>query len=104
MTDIPHRRQWLIPAGLILLSLVPVAAGAFRLTQLAGGAEITPDNARFFAAPLPVVLHIVSASLYCLLGAFQFVPGFAAAGPAGTAPPGGCSSRAGSPRRCRVCG
>jgi hypothetical protein len=30
---------WLVPAGLILLSIVPIVAGAFRLTQL-GGAQI----------------------------------------------------------------
>ena len=66
---------WLV-AALLLLSAIPLAAGAFRLTQLAGGAEITPANARFFASPLPVVLHIVSASVYAILGAFQFAPGF----------------------------
>ena len=65
-----------IIAGLIVLSLIPTAGGAFRLVQLGGGAEITPDNARFFATPLPVVLHIISSSLYCILGAFQFAPGF----------------------------
>jgi uncharacterized membrane protein len=68
------RRQWLVPAGLILLSLVPVAAGADRVGQLAGAAQVTPDNARFFASPVPVVVHIVAASVYCILGAFQFVP------------------------------
>jgi hypothetical protein len=66
--------RWAV-AGLILLSAIPLAAGAFRLSQLAGGAEITPDNARFFASPLPVVLHIVSVTVYALVGAFQFVPG-----------------------------
>lgn len=65
--------KWVV-AGLILLSAIPIASGAFRLSQLAGGAAITPANARFFASPLPVVLHIVSVSLYALLGAFQFVP------------------------------
>ncbi len=68
--------EWLIPAALLLLSAVPVAAGAFRLTELSSGAEVTADNARFFASPLPVVLHIVSVSVYAVLGAFQFVPGF----------------------------
>ncbi len=70
------KSEWLITAGLIALSFVPVAAGTFRLAQLGGGAEITPDNTRFFTAPLPVVLHIISVSLYCVLGAFQFAPGF----------------------------
>ncbi|MCB9134110.1 MAG: DUF2306 domain-containing protein [Anaerolineales bacterium] len=68
--------EWLIPAGLILLSTVPMLAGAARMTQLIGGAEITADNARFFASPLPVILHIISVTLYSLLGAFQFAPGF----------------------------
>ncbi len=70
----PRTRQWPVPAGLILLSLVPVVAGAARVTQLTGGAEVTAENARFFASPAPVLVHIVGASLYCLLGAFQFVP------------------------------
>lgn len=72
----PTRADWLIPTGLVLLSAVPTIAGAFRLTELASGAEITPENARFFAAPLPVVAHILSATVYCVLGAFQFAPGF----------------------------
>ena len=66
---------WLV-AALLLLSAIPLASGAFRLTQLAGGAEVTPTNARFFASPLPVVVHIVSASVYATLGAFQFANGF----------------------------
>ncbi len=65
---------WLVPVALIMLVAIPLAAGVFRLTQLAGDAVITPENARFFASPLPVVLHIVSVSLYTILGAFQFVP------------------------------
>lgn len=67
--------SWFVPAALIVLSAVPMAAGAIRVAELTGGAEITPENARFFAAPLPVVLHIVSVSLYSVLGAFQFAPG-----------------------------
>ena len=67
-------RQWPVPTGLITLSLVPVAAGAARLGQLSTGAPVTPDNARFFATPLPVVVHIIGATVFCLLGAFQFVP------------------------------
>ena len=70
----PMNTQWLVPTALILLSLIPIAGGAFRLTQLAGGAAITPENARFFGSPLPVIVHIVSVSLYAILGAFQFVP------------------------------
>jgi hypothetical protein len=67
------RARWLVPAGLIFLSLVPVIAGAVRLTDLTGG-EITPDNARFFDSPIPVLIHIPTVTVYLLLGAFQFVP------------------------------
>lgn len=63
--------RWLI-VGLLLLTAIPLAGGAVRLVGLAGGAAITPDNARFFAAPLPIVLHILSAAVFGILGPFQF--------------------------------
>jgi uncharacterized membrane protein len=69
------RADWLIPAGLVTLSAIPTVAGIFRVVQLAVGMEITLDNARFFASPVPVVLHIFSSVIFCLLGAFQFSPG-----------------------------
>ncbi|WP_104169033.1 DUF2306 domain-containing protein [Arthrobacter sp. SX1312] len=69
-----HRRKWVVPAGLILLGLIPMLAGAARLTELAGAPEVTEQNARFVEFPVPVVLHILGATLYTLLGAFQFVP------------------------------
>jgi uncharacterized membrane protein len=67
--------KWLMFA-LLLLSALPLTFGVVRLVQLVGGAEITPTNARFFASPLPVVVHIVSAGVYAILGAFQFAPAF----------------------------
>ncbi|MCL6571876.1 MAG: DUF2306 domain-containing protein [Bacillus sp. (in: Bacteria)] len=67
--------KWII-AALLFLSVVPLSAGAFRLTELAGGAEIIPADARFTESPLPVVLHILSVSVYTILGAFQFATGF----------------------------
>lgn len=68
--------DWLTPAALIALSLVPAIAGIARLAQLSTGATITPENARFFAAPVPVLLHIPAALLFSLLGALQFSPRF----------------------------
>lgn len=64
---------WRVPVALILLSAIPLLFGALRLNELASGAEVTPANARFFASPLPVILHIVGAAVYAILGAFQFV-------------------------------
>lgn len=71
-TTVVRRSDWLVPAGLILLSVVPAVFGTVRLVELANGAEITPANARFFAAPLPVVLHILAVIPYSIVGAFQF--------------------------------
>ena len=75
MTDrsAPRRAAWLAPAGLIALSLVPIAAGAFRLTELTSGATVTAENARFFDSPIPVAVHIVASSVFLVLGALQFV-------------------------------
>ena len=70
------RSQWLVPAALIALAIVPAIAGIRRMTQLAGGTEITPENARFFAAPLPVVLHVLAVIPFSVLGAFQVAGGF----------------------------
>ncbi|MEO1288994.1 MAG: DUF2306 domain-containing protein [Chloroflexota bacterium] len=69
------RGQWGLLGLLILLCVVPVIGGSVRLIQLAIGVEITSDNARFFASPVPVVVHIISSSLYCALGATQFIKG-----------------------------
>ena len=73
-TTAAPRPTWRIPVALLLLSAIPLLAGVIRLVTLAGGAEITPENARFFASPIPVVLHIVGAGTFLVLGAFQFVP------------------------------
>lgn len=67
--------EWLAPAALMALGLVPGLAGVSRLASLTGGA-VTAANARFFAMPVPVVLHVVAAVPFALLGALQFAPGF----------------------------
>lgn len=68
-----RRSDWLIPAGLIALSVVPAIGGAVRLSQLGGVA--TAENARFLAAPTPIRLHILAALLFSFGGALQFSPG-----------------------------
>ncbi|MEV6965543.1 DUF2306 domain-containing protein [Hamadaea sp. NPDC051192] len=69
-----RKSQWLAPAGLIVLSLVPVIAAFVRGAELASRPEVTPDNARFVTAPVPIVLHIVGSILFSVLGALQFAP------------------------------
>jgi uncharacterized membrane protein len=56
----------------VILSVVPVVAGSLRLLEVAGGPQLLPDNPRIDAVPAPVVVHIVAAAVYALLGAFQF--------------------------------
>jgi uncharacterized membrane protein len=71
-----NKYEWLIPTALIILSLVPAFAGTARLIELSSDVEITPANARFFDSPLPVTIHIIGATLYSILGAFQFATNF----------------------------
>ena len=73
--DVPTRprREWWIPASLLALTFVPVAAGVFRVAELAAGEADAADQ-RFLDSPLPVVVHVVGACLYTVLGAFQLMP------------------------------
>ena len=66
------RIDWKVPLTLLLLSAIPIAAGIARLIGLSGEPEISTDNARFVAAPVLAFLHILSASLFCIVGALQF--------------------------------
>ena len=63
--------RW-VPFALVALVLVPAFFGALRLVELAGGPTLIPASPRFAASPVPVVVHIVSALAYAILGAFQF--------------------------------
>lgn len=68
------RAVWLIPVGLVLLTMIPIISGALRLTQLSGGPALMPEAARFTAFPVPVVAHIIAGVTFTVAGAFQFVP------------------------------
>jgi uncharacterized membrane protein len=61
-----------VPFALVALVLVPAIAGSLRLVELAGGPQLIPANPRLTASPVPVLVHIISALTYALLGAFQF--------------------------------
>jgi uncharacterized membrane protein len=68
------QRSWPVPAGLIALSAVPLAAGTLRLVQLAGGPAVFPADHRFAGFPVALVTHIVGAAVFAIVGALQFVP------------------------------
>ena len=61
-----------VPFALVVLVLVPAITGSLRLIELAGGPQVMPANPGITASPAPVVVHIVCAVLYAVLGAFQF--------------------------------
>jgi len=63
---------WRVPIALVALGTVPVIAGSLRLVDLSTGSAVMPPNPRFSASPLPVVIHIVCATVFVMLGAFQF--------------------------------
>lgn len=69
-------RSWPVPTALLILSVIPVLAGIFRVIQLLGGPELIPADQRFAGFPLPLVVHLVGTTLYVVGGAFQFVPRF----------------------------
>jgi uncharacterized membrane protein len=64
-----------VPYPLIALVVVPAIAGSLRLVELAGGPHLMPANPRITASPVPVIVHIICAVFYAILGAFQFSPG-----------------------------
>lgn len=71
--------SWLVPALLLLLGALNVASGAFQLGALQQGPPTggVPDDfgsMHHFETPLPILLHIMSGTLFNLLGPLQFVP------------------------------
>lgn len=58
-------------AGLLGLCLVPTVAGLVRLAELMAGGPVTAANARFLAAPLPMVVHGVASLVFALGGVVQ---------------------------------
>jgi uncharacterized membrane protein len=64
--------SWRIPLALVVLSLIPVISGSLRLIEAAGGPQLMPVNPRIGASPAPLVVHVLAAAIYAVLGAFQF--------------------------------
>ena len=64
--------SWRVPLALVGLSLIPVVSGSLRLIEAAGGPQFMPVNPRIDASPAPLVLHVLAAAIYAVLGAFQF--------------------------------
>jgi uncharacterized membrane protein len=68
----PGGSTWRVPAALLLLSAIPVVAGSLRVLDVLGGPSLLPANPRIDASPVPLVLHVVAAAVFAVVGAFQF--------------------------------
>ena len=66
------RPGWWVPPALLALAFIPIAGGTGRLVEILGGPGVLPTDDRFAASPVPLVVHIVAAVVYAVLGAFQF--------------------------------
>ncbi len=68
------RSEWAILAAIFVYTFIPAFGGLIRVLELAGGPAIAPLNSRAVSAPVPIVLHILSSFVFCLVGAVQFLP------------------------------
>ncbi len=68
-----ERAARVLVGGLLVLSVMPVIGGVVRMHALAT-ASTAAENARFLAAPVPIVIHVIASLSFAVLGALQFVP------------------------------
>ena len=76
------RREWAFLVLVFFYSFIPAVVGLIRIPELLGGPMIVPPNPRAVIDPLPITLHILGSSVFCLLGAVQFLPSLRAYRPA----------------------
>ncbi|AVL52916.1 DUF2306 domain-containing protein [Roseobacter denitrificans] len=76
------RRECAFLALVFLYSFLPAVIGLLRIPELVGGAAIIPPNPRAVIDPLPIALHILASSIFCLAGAVQLLPSLRQARPA----------------------
>jgi len=61
-------------ALLILISLLPIAAGLPRVTELTLGVPVMDASESSANMPLSLIVHILTASVFLILGAIQLLP------------------------------
>lgn len=67
--------SWRVPVALIALVAIPLVAGSLRVLEVAGGPQLLPANARIASSPAPLVVHVLAAAVFAVVGAFQFPAG-----------------------------
>lgn len=68
------KTEWVVFGVIFVYSFIPVFGGLIRVLELAGGPQIAPENPRALLAPTPIILHILSSFIFCIIGAVQFLP------------------------------
>jgi uncharacterized membrane protein YozB (DUF420 family) len=69
-----RKSEWALFGLIFVYSFIPAFGGLIRVLELAGGPQIAPANPRALLAPTPIILHILSSFLFCIVGALQFLP------------------------------
>jgi uncharacterized membrane protein len=72
----PTERAGLLITSLIVLGLVPILANTLRRIALSLGTVGGSTDNGSHDVPLPVAVHVLTATIFVILGAFQFSPGF----------------------------
>jgi len=68
------KTEWVVFSVIFVYSFIPAFGGLIRVLELAGGPQIAPANPRALLVPTPIILHILSSALFCVVGAVQFLP------------------------------
>ena len=63
---------WHVVAGPIALVAIPSIASVLRVVEAFGGPQLLPENPRITASPAPLVVHVISAVFFAVVGALQF--------------------------------
>ena len=66
--------EWVVFGVIFVFSFIPAFGGLIRVLELAGGPQIAPANPRALLAPTPIIIHVLSSFLFCIVGAVQFLP------------------------------
>ena len=60
---------------LLAYSIIPAVGGLLRMLELVAGTHLgLPENPRALASPAAISVHAISSTIFCVIGATQFLP------------------------------
>lgn len=68
------KSEWVFLSTVVVYSFIPALLALVRIPELLGAPPLVPPNPRAVIAPVPIILHILASSFFCLAGAVQFLP------------------------------